>query len=1504
MTFRRKKYIEKTEDKNQKTQEKKDKNNSKSRPMGALMLVLKSFFSFVLVVLFLALTAIMVVLFTPYGQNAAVGFATEKIKESSGIDIKIGKVSLGWTTDLFLKDVLIRDHRADTLFCASKLGTSVTNYLRLYNQNLDLSYIYSKDLVFNLKTYKGESKTNLDVFIEKFGKKDPNKKSTFKMNVDRVILNNSAFRIYNLNDSIAKTMTIENINLDTKNFLIENGNFSISAQQGSFLMNDKLDVRDIKTNFSLEKGSIQAFNTHIVTPNSNVSADVKFTAKDGSFSNFLQRVGSEIYLKEASIGTEDINVFYNGFTPGKKINVSGMLQNTLDDLSAINADISVENTSLMGDFLMENIFDKKQKFTIKADVKNIKTSYDHLTSLMPNVLGKSLPKQLKNLDFITGSGIVVYTQKDLNSNLKIYSGKGNVDFGCDIKDIDNPKITQYRANAIVQQMDLGRILDVKKLKEVSGNINIEGVGFEFTDKGKMFLQSKIDKIGLGRQLYQAIEVEGYLRDKKFEGLINVKDRKLEMNLEGTMGKDQRGINIYNFAADVKKINLNEMEIYKDSIANAKALVEIKATGNNIDKIRGEISIKGLEIQREQETFSFLPIHAKVDLNSYGVRSIVFDSKEAIEGKIIGVYSFLEINKIVKNSIGSIYQNYKPEKLKQGQFLSFDLKVQEKIVRALPLPFNTKDKVEIKGEMDADQAIFKLKANGKKINVSGAGIENVEISVDNKNQQYKTLFNIGKIKTKIYEFKDIELHSSTANDTLFLSSKAKGEKQDSFNINIYHTIDKKQNWVFGVKNSNMVLKNNLWEFDPKMKNTVTISSDYKTFKFQSLRLSHREQSINFSGEIAPKKKELHFVLDKVSLEAVMPETEKLAVEGQANGHISVIENNGMKTPFSDFTITNLRVNEQNMGDMSLTINANDNLSVFKIKANLTKENENVIATTGEIRNSEKRSNIALKSKIKDLELSALAPFLDGALSKLKAKVDGEFYLSGRATSPKINGELQLKDASFTIPYLNVETKIDNGSKVQIENNKFVFKDVWVTDTKENTRASLSGKIQHKDFIQWFLDLKLDTKGEKFLVLNTKETDNEMFYGTVFLIGNGKLVGETSALTISGEGRTGEGTTFYVPLRDVTSVGDDSFISFVSKKEKIQDKEENDKENTSKNNGLELKFDIDLTPQALVSIIVDPKTQSSLTAKGVGTILMEINTKGKFNMWGDFVTVSGDYNFKYENIINKKFKLLPAGAIVWNGSPLDAMLSNMKAVYTLYTDPSVLMENYTAHNKIKTEVELTLEGNLSEPLPVFDIKFPETSASISSEIEYVLQDADKKQLQAFSLLLQGNFMNDKTLGENILSHNVLESASGIFNDILNEQGSGLNLGLSYEASKISPDRIIDQGDKLGVSFNTKLIDRVYLNGKIGIPLGGQTQTSIAGNFELQILLNKKGTLSGKIFNRENELHQYYLEKIGYTQGVGLSYTQEFDTFKQLMKAMIKRKRKNNQQKENKEKENEGK
>jgi len=76
---------------------------------------------------------------------------------------------------------------------------------------------------------------------------------------------------------------------------------------------------------------------------------------------------------------------------------------------------------------------------------------------------------------------------------------------------------------------------------------------------------------------------------------------------------------------------------------------------------------------------------------------------------------------------------------------------------------------------------------------------------------------------------------------------------------------------------------------------------------------------------------------------------------------------------------------------------------------------------------------------------------------------------------------------------------------------------------------------------------------------------------------------------------------------------------------------------------------------------------------------------------------------------------------------------------------------------------------------------------------------------------------------------------------------------------------------------------INGKVGVPVGGVSESVVVGDVRIDFLLNEDGTLRATIFNKQNDI-QFIGEADGYTQGVGLSYSYDFDNFKQLLKKIF--------------------
>jgi hypothetical protein len=402
----------------------------------------------------------------------------------------------------------------------------------------------------------------------------------------------------------------------------------------------------------------------------------------------------------------------------------------------------------------------------------------------------------------------------------------------------------------------------------------------------------------------------------------------------------------------------------------------------------------------------------------------------------------------------------------------------------------------------------------------------------------------------------------------------------------------------------------------------------------------------------------------------------------------------------------------------------------------------------------------------------------------------------------------------------------------------------------------------------------------LALDTKDSEDAAYFGTAFIDGYATIKGPTNALFIKVNAKSEKGTSMKIPISDKEVIGSNSNFHF-----KTFDEEYN--LNTEKKipvrnyQGLELEFDFDINPNAEVEVILDRNSGHGMKGKGFGSLLFKINTLGKFNMWGDFQAYEGTYNFKYGGLINKKFDIKKGGTVVWEGDPMKAIL-NLDAVYKTTANPSVLLDNSTFNRKVDLEVVIGLKGNLSNPDPDFNINFPNLSPILRSQIQTKLDDKDFRQKQALILLSTGGFLAVDGIDQTSITNNLYEKFGDVFGNIFKDDESKISVGVNIVSANRNPGAQTD--GRVGVTVSTKINERISINGKLGVPVGGINESAIVGDIEIQYRVNEDGTLNLRGFNRENDINLIG-QSIGYTQGIGISYEVDFDTFKELLHKIFK-------------------
>ena len=836
--------------------------------------------------------------------------------------------------------------------------------------------------------------------------------------------------------------------------------------------------------------------------------------------------------------------------------------------------------------------------------------------------------------------------------------------------------------------------------------------------------------------------------------------------------------------------------------------------------------------------------------------------------------------MVENALGSLYANYSPNKLDKGQFLDFDLTIYDKIVEVFVPDVKISENTKLEGKINGDEGRFVFDFTSPNIIAYENIIENVKIDIDNKNPLYNAYITVDSIKNSKYKIADFNLINVTLNDTLFVRSEFKGgpKSQDSYDLNLYHTINEEKQSILGFKKSEIKFKDYLWFINEgeNNDNKIVFDKNLKNFNFEKLSLSHNDQKIDFFGTMRDSTyKDFKLSFNDVDLNKVTPTLDSLDFGGKINGNITYKQNQNLYEPISNITIDSLKINKFLLGDLDFKIEGNENFNEFKVNSSLKQDGDERFFLDGDINFVGDQSTLDLVAGFEKFNLAPFGSLLGNVLSDVRGNATGRTTIEGSLTEPEIDGRLYLNDAGMRVPYLNVDYDFEKNAIVDLTEHQFSLRKIEVTDTKYKTKGVIDGTIKHDKLGDWGLDLHLIS--DNILALNTKDSDDAYYYGTAFMKGKASITGSIDALNIKVAGESEKGTSIKIPVNDDEDIGDNSFINFMTVEEFQKSLTEN-KRKENRYQGIELEFDFDIDSDAEIEIILNRETGHAMKGTGVGSMFMEINTLGKFQMNGDFIVQEGQYNFKYGGIIDKKFSVDKGGTIRWDGDPMNAVL-DLKATYKTMANPAVLVESASFNRKVDTNVTILLNGNLSNPQPDFNIDFPTVSSVLKSEIDYKIQDKDTRQTQAFALMATGSFVTAESTG-NAAYGSLIEGASSIINGLFADQDSNLQLGLDYSQG----NRLTDISDRVGVTMNTRINDRITINGKVGVPVGGVTETVIVGNLEVLIQINEDGTLNAHVFNRENDIN-YVGEGIGYTQGLGITYNVEFNTFKEMMQKIFR-------------------
>lgn len=1472
--------------------------------------------AYCLVIIFVIIYFLIALINTSAFQSIAAAKLADYFSKEWKTQVRIGAVNINIFDRVAIHDVFLGDRKGDTILLSENILVRLNGFPNA--NGIKVKSVLLQNTNFNCVIEN--HKLNFSFIIDYFKSNKPKEKKSklFIINADQCKFENLNFSlqlkdnktIYPSYRVAVNNMQFKNVNCDFRNIVVANDSISVKIIDFAAKESSGFDVKKIAGEFIICPKTMIAKDAIIETSNSKLLFDAKMvTTFWGTYSHFIDSVYCEGEIKKGSIaGMKDATYWADvikGFE--QKANINAKFHGKVSELYCERLEISTgKDTYIKGKGSLIGL-PNSEKTVYNIDVQELRTSWEDYKSMKLGYMLENLPipKMVSKLGKVKMVGTFKGLIKEFEGSAKISSEIGEIDLIW--SSFPSGEQTSYSAKLNTLNFDVGKLLELPWLS-TSGFNAIADVSGNNLDNLEANLIANFKNIKLLDHIYDTISLNGNMLGKEIEAYCSINDEALTMTANTSFVIDEK-MKLF-VDADISNINPNDLKLFSFSDTTTTFSGKIKADIRDLNpnNLSGNISLRDLRFNLSEKIFFVKRFDAELS-NNNSINSLKINS-DIIDLLLVGKYNFVDIGKdfawIIKTYIPNF--NFKGLK-KEGQIPQENIKFE--------FPQNNSD-FELSATIKNPQPIFdlyspsiavsnnsiiycklnnrekfSLSVGAKRINIGNLVFENINLESHVNDKDLNTNINCSSfnISDSLY-LKNIELNMISNYeklDFLLLFSDKLNEKSTQGRLK-FKSIITRESLQGSFENSEIELLGNRTYIN----DNHIISYNGEKVAILNLMFYQKNENISINGILSDQDKDkLEISFNNVDLQLFNPliKNTGLNFKGRLNEKVilkNVLDNLSFT---SNLVIDSLELNNNFLGraniNISNTLSVDEYFVDFNIlyKGNVGSQNM-PLSIKGYIYPENIRNNLNLNVSLKNFNLNIIQNYLSSFSSEVKGLISANnIKVTGPFKQPQINGNLFCKDGVLKIDMIN--TKYYFSDSIKMVNNKFILKNFKLLDEQKHSLV-INGNIEHHNFEDF--NINLSANADKIRILNTNASSGQMYYGTAYASAKATIKGDLNFLNIDVAAKTEKGTKLVIPISSKTKVSQNSFIQFVNNHvvQKIDTviiaKIKPDKK------AIEYKINVNLlvNPNAEISLPMNFTSLSGdLTASGEGELKIDIDDKGKFNMYGGIEISNGVFNMSIVNLMDKTFILEKGGKIQWNGSPADGIIDAQAIYKTKASLAPILGLDYSKPVDVQSVIMIT--GNMMNPKPKFDIRLPNTDAQTVEKLFMSIDRNDEKVMleQTASLLLMRQFYKSSgevsdRFKETDLTSSAFELAFGQVAGMLTNMIKFVDIGVNYTPG----NEIVT--DQIGFKFS-KNIGRWVIDGDVAIGGKVQNQPDGASSFIGDINAEYKFTenFRFKVFNKSNANDFTKYNITPYTQGVGITYRKEYESFADVFKA----KRKNN-------------
>lgn len=1482
--------------------------------------IIKKIFRVLLVItaaLILVPAVIFMLLQAPRIQTFTVNRITSVLSQKTGAKITMGSVRYTMFRKIVIEDLLFEDQRGDTLLAVSRVDLRIRRikpseqlyrFGRVDLRSPDFRMIQDTSGVLNLTQYletlKGDKKKDtirgIDIRFVDINVHDGAYALVDRRDTAGTRQGTVNFRDMRLSGISGKIRDLKIIP-DSVSMVIRGLTF---AEAGGFAS------RSLDMNLAVRPEGLFFREIELFTDSSSISAEriLLMPQDSASWADFINEVRMDLHLNNTVLNLCDLAYFVKPIEGiSEKLILSGRVTGTVSEMKGRNIRIDYgSSTRLRFNFDISGLPSLSESY-MYVDFREMRTRAPDAESFsFPGMKPLKLPVIAHDMGIITYKGNFTGFTTDFVSFGTLTTERGT--FSTDLSLRPEGKNTfSFKGFLRTSAVDLGY---VTRNSEMFGGLwlhaDIDGSMQSFRHFSAN-INGVIDSVEINKYLYRNISVEGRYADSVWDGNVSVKDRNINMNIMGRFDLE-KSMPEFDFTMNLAHADLHRLNLIKgDSIFRATALLTASFRGSTSDNLEGNLRLINSTLQNSRgmlSIYDFLVTSGK----SSG-QPVLRVRSDFIDAEVRGPYTIEATGSTVREMLARIFPSKfrapsteKETEEKETIFtLNASIKKIDKLNDFLGTGLSISDGSILTGRFSSVKSEMEAELNFGTITFAGTELNKMRLTGSVRGEKLAVDLRADTLRLPDRSvLANFSLGATGISDTVDLGirwdNKDGGRTNGEVKAKGYYSINEIHRPVLtvGILPSGFNIRSTPWSISP-----ARIVIDSTSAWFDNLLVTSRTNYLRLDGRLSrlpDDRLTLSFeglnlsYLNNLNKEKPVTNSDapEMTFGGMMKGSLTLSDVFHDLLFESNISISGFRLNDNDYGMVTVMSDWDPRSRAAAISISNDIDGRRYFDISGTYTPSSKIADITASTY--SMPLDILNPFVKTFASDLRGAGSGRVRLHGKLSQFVLTGSVMAQDASMKIDFL--QTRYSFSDSIRFNPQGIVFRNIKFFDERRN-QGTINGMLSHRSFKD--MGISFDINVDRMLVLNTRPKDTDSFYGTAYASGYAGIRGDENKLTFNISARTAANTQFFIPLNSSARVSDYPFIVFIDPRKEKEEVMETGNAFVKQDQGsnIELKFDLEITPEAEVQLIMDAATGGLIRGKGEGKLNIGLNSRGDVRMVGNYVIREGDYLFTLGNILNKRFTVENGGTISWNGAIEDAEL-NLRALYRTKASLSDIYNKQDfpqLQERLPVECVLSLSNKLLNPVIKFDILLPTADEQTREYLRMAIDTEEKLSRQFLYLLVMNSFYTDPALYTGVSSGSggqvsqttapgaemlgvttTTEMLSNQLSNWLSQISNDFDIGFNYRPG----NEITDQ--EVEVALSTQLLnDRVTLNGNVDVG-GNQLNnkaSAITGEFTIEVRLTDKFRF--KVFNRSNNYLYYQVHP--YTQGVGVFYRRDFNTFKDL-------------------------